>query len=312
MGPLKTYLPAMALAALISLGLALAPAAAAENDASGGDQPAEASQGEVAAEKAPPKAAPAEGEKEAVAPAEESPKSAGSTKPAAPEELIVITIDQLAKLLEQGKPPRIAVKTKFSTLRGVAVRIGKKKLYVDVSDEHVAVRGVMGTPLSAIKSIGVLKALSGDEREAIRKASAEYLVSMKRAAVKAAEKKTAEEPDAETDREREVDPDQAATEALEREMLLEKYPPEDGWGPEKVFDITRKRIVLGLQPFGKDKTFLEEYDAWVKAYNERRDKQLELKKAIQAEGKELPPEFELLGELGPVPTIEGEPWGEQK
>jgi len=227
---------------------------------------------------------------------------------------IEISIDELRAMLKKGQTPRVSVKTRFSKVKGQAVRTDDKKVYVDVSQEQVAVAGVVGTPISLVDSIKVLVPLTKEERQAVAGASERYLKAL--TASKQEEMADEAIPPPVEGAEPAVQAQEAeavSTDPEKRERdLLELYPPSQGWGPGRVFEITRKRIVLGLNPFGKDKSFVEDYDAWVEAYNRRREQQLKMKNAMEADGQELPENFELLPELEPVGTLEGAAWQDEQ
>jgi len=252
---------------------------------------------EAADEKAPPASAEADAGEKAVA----------------EDSSISITLDELGAMLESGRTPRVTLRTKYTTLTGVAQRIEKRQVFIDVTGEKVAVAGVLGVPVSFVESVEVLPQLSDEDRRRIREESTQYLR-------KIAAAKEAGAPEQPTAEDAGVTPAPAeGEEAAGREAepaappdgdLLEKYPPSEGWGPEKVFEITRKRIVLGLNPFGKEKTFLEDYKEWKKAYDAKRSQQMEQMEEYEAEGKKPPEGFEVWPELGPIPSLEGEPWRE--
>ncbi len=47
--------------------------------------------------------------------------------------------------------------------------------------------------------------------------------------------------------------------------LLEDYPPDQGWGENKLRDLQVRRITLGVYPNREEKRFEESFDAWKKA-----------------------------------------------
>ncbi len=210
---------------------------------------------------------------------------------------VTVSLDELKELLDRKETPRVELTTTYSKLTGVALKIEKRTISVDVTGEQLAVAGVMGLPLSRIRVIKVLVPMTERERRAADEATRAYLAGITAAAAGAPGAAPTGAGDA------------AVTGEEETVDLLALYPPQDGWGPEKVAEITHKRVVLHLQAFGKEETFLRDYDAWVKAYNEKRDAQLEVQAAHEKAGTPLPQDFEILPELAPVPSLEGEPWG---
>lgn len=241
----------------------------------------------------------------------ETPGAAASGEKQAEDTSIKITLDELRELLKRGETPRIALHTKYTTVTGMALRIEKGQLFIDVTGEQVAVAGVLGTPASFVEHVEVLARLSEAERQETHRASMKYLQNISREPPQ--EAPSDEEPPAESAGEGDAGEAAPGPEPeladVPREDLLEKYPPSEGWGPEKAFEITRKRIVLGLNPFGKDKTFLQDYDEWKAAYNAKRAEQIELQAGYEKAGEEPPEDFEVWAELGPVASLEGEPWG---
>lgn len=69
----------------------------------------------------------------------------------------------------------------------------------------------------------------------------------------------------------------------ERHELLKKFPPEDGWGKEKLENIKWRQVILGLFPSPEEKEFIEAFDEWEKAW-EAEEKE---KAKLEEEGKEV-------------------------
>ena len=251
-----------------------------------------------AAEEPPQEKAPQEVLTEAVQPTETS---------------IPITLDELEELLKRGDTPRVTLHTKYAALTGTAVRMEKGQVFIDVTGEEVAVAGVMGMPVSLVKSVEVLAGLTEQQLRQAQEESRKYL---QRISSIAAQQEPSVEEATEVEGEGvQAQPQPATSAAAEApgapDMdLLEKYPPKEGWGPEKVFEITRKRIALGLNPFGKEQTFLQDYEQWKKAYGAMRSAQLEQQRAYEEAGETPPEDFEVWPELPPVPSLEGQPWVE--
>ncbi len=220
------------------------------------------------------------------------------------EAAIEVSLDELTAMLEEAKTPRVSLRTRHTTLTGRALRVERGQVFLDVTGERLAVSGVLGTPVTSVRSVEVLVALSQEELRQVEEASALYLRRIRERAAELAEA----EPEAEAPAG--VGPEIAEPGPTSAAALLEKYPPGEGWGPERVFEITRKRIVLGANPFGKERTFLEDYQEWTRAYNVVRAEQLELLAGWEEAGVDPPEDFELWSELGPVPSLEGEPWQE--
>jgi hypothetical protein len=251
--------------------------------------------------------------------AQEAPVASTEDAAEADETTLKITVAELAELLKNGDRPRVAVENKFTTLKGTAVKIEKGQIYVDVTGEKVAVAGVLGTPASLVKSIEVIAPLTAEERKKVNEATARYFRSVAQKTGAAPDERIADEPEkpaveqASSPKESTADAESESAEVpVEKRDMLALYPPSEGWGPDKLFEITRKRIVLGLNPFGKDKTFQEDYEQWRKAYQEKRNEQLEMQAVYQANNEEPPAGFEVWPELKAAPEMEGVPWGDEE
>jgi hypothetical protein len=72
----------------------------------------------------------------------------------------------------------------------------------------------------------------------------------------------------------------------ERHELLKKFPPEDGWGKEKLEDIKWRQVILSLFPSPEEKEFIEAFDEWEKAWEaEEKEKAKPEKEGKEAEDK---------------------------
>ena len=65
--------------------------------------------------------------------------------------------------------------------------------------------------------------------------------------------------------------------------MLKKFPPEDGWGKEKLENIKWRQVILGLFPSPEEKEFIEAFDEWEKAWEAEEKEKAKLEK----EGKEV-------------------------
>jgi hypothetical protein len=59
-----------------------------------------------------------------------------------------------------------------------------------------------------------------------------------------------------------------ALEAAEREKIkwILRYPPDEGWGPEKKEELYRRGIVTDIYPDDHEQTFLDHYTEWLSQY----------------------------------------------
>jgi len=244
-----------------------------------------------------------------------TPGAAGAAGAVAADTETKVTIDELKQLLQQRQAPRVRVKTGFGgTATGKAVGITGDKLELDVSAESTGVSGVLGVALSNITSITVLVPMTQEEIQAAKKASEDYLGAIGAQEARAEElASTGSEMGAGALASSESLVEAAASaesnlaeEGQEEKVdLLAKYPPSEGWGPKKLAETVRKAVVLHLQPFGKEQTFLKDYDAWKLAYENKRSAQLEAVEALKGMNKPVPADMEVLPELEPVPSLEG-------
>ncbi|MEO0478252.1 MAG: hypothetical protein AAF196_02100 [Planctomycetota bacterium] len=53
--------------------------------------------------------------------------------------------------------------------------------------------------------------------------------------------------------------------SAEEAALLSEFPPSAGWGPEKVAELQRRQVVLGVFPNAIERKFLDNFDAWTAA-----------------------------------------------
>lgn len=232
------------------------------------------------------------------------PPTAAESAPRIPSDTAIpVTVEELRTLLARKEMPRIAVANRFGgRTTGKAVRVDEGKIYLDVTGEGVAIGGILSFPLSRIESVNVFVSLSPLQIAAAEKASAEYLAELK-----AEVSPPAQPPRETTATAQPVQPDQPSQTPESVRDLLQIYPPSEGWGPGRVAEITRKRVVLHLQPFGKERTFLTDSDAWREAYNLKRQEQLAEKARLEAAGAAIPEDFVVLPELPPVEKLAGAP-----
>ena len=63
-----------------------------------------------------------------------------------------------------------------------------------------------------------------------------------------------------------------SSEEAELLALLDEFPPEAGWGEEKLQEIERSKIVVGVYPDDKSKRFLEVFSQWQNALRLREER----------------------------------------
>ncbi len=136
-------------------------------------------------------------------------------------------------------------------------------------------------PFSNIKAYTVGERLTSGqvhaiEKELIKEARVAEMQRREKVA-KAKAKKAAEMADAE----RQADatkangapeapkPVQPTPEEAQLLSLLEEFPPEAGWGPEKAAELQRRKVAVGAYPNAKEKRFLENLTRWQQALQVR-------------------------------------------
>ena len=230
---------------------------------------------------------------------------------------INISLEELKTLLDRKETPRVAVTNVYHgavTGRAVALDSKSGQLDIDVSAEGVGVGGILGIKTASIVSIKVLVPLTQDQVDAAGAASAAYLSKVRSQAASAAssealsaagEAEGLEDVAATAETVSATDSALALPDLEPEILMLEKYPPKEGWGPKRLAEIVQKAVVLHLEPFGKEKTFLKEYDAWKEEYNKERTSQLEALEAFKGMNEPVPDDFEVWPELQPVPALAG-------
>ena len=59
-------------------------------------------------------------------------------------------------------------------------------------------------------------------------------------------------------------------EETKRFALIRRFPPEKGWGPDKLKAIKHRRVVVGVAPTEEEQYFIDHFAEWValrKAYD---------------------------------------------
>jgi hypothetical protein len=96
-----------------------------------------------------------------------------------------------------------------------------------------------------------------------------------------------------------------ALEKAEQEKIkwITRFPPDEGWGPEKKEELYRRSMVIGVFPNEEERTFLDHYAEWVKQYEYWKILQEKKKAAEEKEGKSTEKES---GDVKKVETEEKE------
>jgi len=97
-------------------------------------------------------------------------------------------------------------------------------------------------------------------------------------------KKLKEEQAKEDAKQREILDDEKSLQ--DKFVLMQRFPPEEGWGKDKKEELYRRGVVIGIFPDENEQFFLDNYDEWQSVYKEwvaMKEKEEEEKK--QAEEK---------------------------
>ena len=67
--------------------------------------------------------------------------------------------------------------------------------------------------------------------------------------------------------------------------IIKEFPPEDGWGEDKLQEINLKRIAIGSFPDKKSRRFIEVWEDWQKGYEVWKAEQEKKKKDEEKKGE---------------------------
>src|SRR5690606_29137660 len=56
----------------------------------------------------------------------------------------------------------------------------------------------------------------------------------------------------------------------EQNALLKEFPPDEGWGPDRLREIEARKIRIGVYPNEAERKFIANYDQWNEANDLRR------------------------------------------
>src|ERR1043166_7083696 len=169
----------------------------------------------------------------------------------------------------------------------------ENSLTVDLSWEYPGLNGTMTITKKEIREVKKLQHLDAETRKRLSEQKAEIQKDLARqnAAIKASSDKGAKEADAarakmEADAKKEQDKvlEEAKEAAKQKKLeILKQYPPDGGWGPDKLKEISGK--AQRKQPLTEQEmNFMQNFGAWAEA------KSIQDEMLKGAEKKEAPPE----------------------
>ncbi len=180
--------------------------------------------------------------------------------------LFILTRELPAAKLEVGKPVEVSMKSGW-TVSGKLLKIATDSVTLDVSAGAAAFAGRLTLASDSVISIRPIEKVT----------IYEPTTPAPRPSV----------PKMRTPTPSPTPPAAEASPESERAELLKKFPPEDGWGKEKLENIKWRRVILGLFPAPEEEEFIEVFEDWEKAWEaEQKAKEGSDEKAgPQGEGK---------------------------
>lgn len=124
-------------------------------------------------------------------------------------------------------------------------------------------------PYDTVAHYRIGEKLTDEEVEAIAKRIDDNRkkADAKRAQIKAAQKQPADaEPGDEKPADKPADEPAASKLTPAQKKLLEDYPPEAGWGLDKLQELERRSIVIGVFPNESEKRFIDSFAQWNEAF----------------------------------------------
>ncbi|KPJ58295.1 MAG: hypothetical protein AMS15_08710 [Planctomycetes bacterium DG_23] len=192
--------------------------------------------------------------------------------------------------------------------QGLLAEKSAQKIKLDLSGEKDGLNGRLGLYLDQIASIRRLPQLSPVEEEAAKIARQKELEKMRermtqRKAIEAERKdrikKAREEALAKATQEKRTSEEQALL------RLLEKFPPEEGWGADRIDRIHDNILLYDVFPSPEEEEFMQKFPLWLEALKvlERRAAEEEEK----AKEAQRPPEAPAPEEIQQPVAIEEAP-----
>ena len=174
-----------------------------------------------------------------------------------------------------------------SIFQGLLAKKAPEKIKLDLSYEKNGINGKVGLYLKQIASIKRLPHLSPLEEKVARLAHQKELKEMRERM--AQRKATAAERSEQFKKAREQALVKAAQEKRQREeetllRLLEKFPPEEGWGADRIERIHDNILLYDVFPSPEEQEFMQKLPLWLEALKilERKTAE-EAKKAKEVE-----------------------------
>ncbi|MHC4945921.1 MAG: hypothetical protein ACYTG7_23145 [Planctomycetota bacterium] len=133
--------------------------------------------------------------------------------------------------------------------------------------------GSMAVNVEDVKSVTRLLPLSSEELQDIVDAITKRIEKVRekdkvRLAKLKEQRKQEEKIAAEAEKARKEQKAERTVEKAEQEKIkwITRFPPDQGWGPEKKEELYRRSMVIGVYPNEEEKAFLDNYMEWVKQF----------------------------------------------
>lgn len=238
--------------------------------------------------------APLAGQSPASRPRSEEPRRQGGSEPLKLNAQVLVRLrngERIRGLVKGGKFVERAEGLGFADAERVARGAGIRIWYYDGTNSYIFIE------YEQIESCSVIRRLTdvevreiSDRMETQAKADRERLSQIDAARLQALKDKTeGQKKDGELGKKlddlarKEEDSEKLRKIKEKGEALLKEFPPEEGWGAERLREIQVKKVAIGTFPDSKSRKFVEVYEDWKAAYELR--KKEEADKAKEGDGK---------------------------
>lgn len=185
--------------------------------------------------------------------------------------------DESSKLfagLRVGDRIEVSLKNE-GRFKGIVKRLTPSEVGIDISLEYVRMNGVLTLSTAEILAVKKLAEMSREEKERITAEKAGYIERAEAEHKKREEeKKKMDDDDFERaakllEGEETPKKDDKVSQAVEKAKryaqgleLLQKFPPKDGWGQEKLDDLKARFVRIKVPLTESEREFVNNYDLW--------------------------------------------------